>query len=557
MDSAGQAKVGQSAGPQPPPAKPTQRPERTLTLLLVSTGITLAFIGSTVGALMLGELSGLPVEAGLSLFPSHPYLQIYGFIAQFVIGVDYSLLPRFKVGRLPAVFFGYAVYALTTAANVLFLLNSVFIQAAFPYDELGAILMLAGSLVFLSQVVALVVRPTGGFPEANPLIILSSVSLVLISFLLLFEGTGYSNDGDVFSPQLVYLALVGFAGSMIYAVEIRSVSFRQCDYRKRTVRLCSILQGLGIAGIFIGVVAGSMPASLLGAVLLLGAAVSQLVAIKALELAHPLMYRPAMTKMHFRIMRYNEVCILLAAAWLLFGSTLGIAWLGLGIGTFFVKDSFIHAIAIGFVGSTITCFAPMLLPGLLGHKGPATGLSFGPIAVLNVGVLVRILGNFQTLALQSPPAWESLSGALIIAAMVWFLVMLRGIGRPTRTALKKAATETFSLEQSKRIAEGRLTVTTRKTARDVTFPVWFVAREGSIYLLPVRGSSTNWFKYIVRNGRTKIDIGGQIFTGASSPIREGDKVKQIWDLFRDKYGDRNCKNFFDDRVDAAVRMSLE
>jgi len=557
MDSAGQAKVGQSAGPQPPPAKPTQRPERTLTLLLVSTGITLAFIGSTVGALMLGELSGLPVEAGLSLFPSHPYLQIYGFIAQFVIGVDYSLLPRFKVGRLPAVFFGYAVYALTTAANVLFLLNSVFIQAAFPYDELGAILMLAGSLVFLSQVVALVVRPTGGFPEANPLIILSSVSLVLISFLLLFEGTGYSNDGDVFSPQLVYLALVGFAGSMIYAVEIRSVSFRQCDYRKRTVRLCSILQGLGIAGIFIGVVAGSMPASLLGAVLLLGAAVSQLVAIKALELTHPLMYRPAMTKMHFRIMRYNEVCILLAAAWLLFGSTLGIAWLGLGIGTFFVKDSFIHAIAIGFVGSTITCFAPMLLPGLLGHKGPATGLSFGPIAVLNVGVLVRILGNFQTLALQSPPAWESLSGALIIAAMVWFLVMLRGIGRPTRTALKKAATETFSLEQSKRIAEGRLTVTTRKTARDVTFPVWFVAREGSIYLLPVRGSSTNWFKYIVRNGRTKIDIGGQIFTGASSPIREGDKVKQIWDLFRDKYGDRNCKNFFDDRVDAAVRMSLE
>ena len=363
--------MNQSPGQSTPP-KALQRPERTLTLLCVSTGILLAFIGTTVGALYLGMLSGVPV-GGTSLFPSHPYLQIYGFIALFVMGVDYSLLPRFKVGKLPSVFFGYVAYASISLANVFFLLYSI-LPPSFPYVAAGSIFMLGGSVVFLSQVVTLVVRPIGGFPEANPLIALSSISLVIISLLLAIESAGLPISGETFSPRMLYLALVGFAGSMIYAVEIRSVSFRQCNYRKQVAKLCWVLQGLGVAGMFAGAVMASMLVSLVGAILLLGAALSELVSIKILELAHPLMYRPAMTKMHFRIMRYNEVCILLASAWLLYGSVMGMVWLATGTDIFLVKDSFIHAIALGFVGSTIACFAPMLLPGLLGHKGPVTGL---------------------------------------------------------------------------------------------------------------------------------------------------------------------------------------
>ena len=547
-----QAGTGRGAVPSPPP-KTSQRPERALTLLSISTGILLAFISSTVGALFLGQLSGLPIEAGASLFPSHPFLQIYGFIALFVMGVDYSLLPRFKVGRLPSVFLGYAAYVSVTAANVFFLLYSILPPGSFQYVMAGALLMVTGSAVFLSQEVILVTRPSGGFPEANPLILLSSISLVMISLLLVIESAGYPLPGGMFSPQLVYLALVGFAGSMIYAVEIRSVSFRQCNYRKQVANLCWALQGLGIGGMFTGVVTRSNLLSLLGAVLLLGAALSELVSIKILELAHPLMYRPAMTKVHFRIMKYNEVCILLASGWLLFGSLMGMVWLATGTGTFLVKDSFIHSVAIGFVGSTITCFAPMLLPGLLGHKGPVTGLSFGPIVVLNVGVLIRVVGDFQALTLGAPPVWESLSGPFILAAMGWFLVMLRGVGKPVQAATQKKAPK-FDLAKSREVAEGKLTVTTRRTKRELTFPVWFVAQGTTVHLLPVNGSATNWYKNILKNGSVRISVAGHSYAGMAQPTQDKEKVKQAIELFKDKYGDRNCKNFFGDRADTVVSV---
>ena len=539
---------------RPSPPRSSQRPERTLTLLFISTGVVLAFIGSAIGALFLGQLSGLPIESGAGLFPSHPYLQIYGFIALFVMGVDYSLLPRFKVGRLPAVYLGYLAYALISGANISFLLYSILPSGSFPCIETGAILMFLGSLIFLFQVVMLVVRPTGGFPEANPLVVLSSISLELISVLLFIESTGHPLFGGVFSPQMIYLALVGFAGSMIYAVEIRSVSFRQCNYRKQVANACWVLQGLGIAGLYAGVMTASVLVSTMGAVVLFGAALSEMVSIKILELAHPLMYRPGMTKMHFRIMRYNEVCILLASGWLIFGSAMGLVWLWTGTTSFLVKDSFIHAIAIGFVGSTITCFAPMLLPGLLGHKGPVTGLSFGPVIAVNVGFLVRVVGDFQTSAQSSLPSWESASGPMVLLAMGWLLVMLLRIGRPARVTAQKKEPEKFSLAQTKGIGEGKITVVTRKTMKEVSLSIWFVVQDGTVYLVPARGSATNWYKNVLKNSRVRIDISGHPFDGTAVPIQDRERVTAIMSLFRDKYGDRNCRNFFADRVNVAVSV---
>ncbi|MDE1858052.1 MAG: hypothetical protein KGI26_03170, partial [Thaumarchaeota archaeon] len=276
--------------PHPLSAGHAQRPERTLTELFVITGVAFAFIGSAVGALYLGQLSGVQVGSTTGLFPSHPYLQVYGFLASFVVGIEYSLLPRFKVGNVPGVVFGYVAYALITSANVCFILYSVLPAESFPSMMVGSGLVLAGSIVFFSQAATLVSRPSGGFPEASPLIALSAASLVLMSFLMVVEAAWYPVLGETFSPQMVLLALVGFAGSMIYAVEIRSVGFRQSDYRKKWAKLCWALQGTGIGGLFVGVLAGSTAISLLGAAFLLGAAGSQLVAVKILELAHPLMH---------------------------------------------------------------------------------------------------------------------------------------------------------------------------------------------------------------------------------------------------------------------------
>ncbi|MDG6970679.1 MAG: hypothetical protein JRN54_06180, partial [Nitrososphaerota archaeon] len=56
-----------SIGRSSPPGS-SQRPERNLTLLFISTAVLLAFVGSTIGTLFLGQLAGLPIESGAGLF---------------------------------------------------------------------------------------------------------------------------------------------------------------------------------------------------------------------------------------------------------------------------------------------------------------------------------------------------------------------------------------------------------------------------------------------------------------------------------------------------------
>jgi hypothetical protein len=547
--------------PQPSgPARqePPQRPERRFTILLIVTAATLAFIGTTIGALVLAYLSGAPTGLAVPFFPSHPYLQIYGFVTEFVIGVAYSLLPRFKVGRFPDVSLGYLIYGTVTCANVLFVVSAV-IGHGQSLDILGSILILSGSLAYLYQVVELVRRPKGGFPETDPLIILSSVSLVLISILLLLGLEGMTGRGEVFSPELIFLALVGFAGSEVYAVQIRSVSFRQCNYRKRMARLASILQSAAVAAIFAAAVFPTLILQALGGALFLAAAFCVLFSIKILELAHPLMLRPAMTKMHYTIMHYNEVCILSAAAWLLFGCIAGIALMGFDLDSFFVRDSFIHSLAVGFIGSNIACFAPMLLPGLLGKKGPVTGLSYGPIALLDAGVMVRLAGNFETLQTSSPPLWESISGLLVIAAMVWFLVMLKNVGRkpPAAAAPTIRAAGPFTIDSAANAIEIRLTVTGRKTAREFELPTWFVFKDGAVWLLPVKGQSTGWYKNILHTPRVKVGVAGHSVMGSAQQVTDSRQVRRVIDWFRDKYSDRNYQNFYANRVDVAVKVALD
>ncbi len=45
-----------------------------------------------------------------------------------------------------------------------------------------------------------------------------------------------------------------------------------------------------------------------------------------------------------------------------------------------------------------------------------------------------------------------------------------------------------------RASEITLSVKGRKSGRDIPRPVWFVHEGNTLYLLPVQGSDTNWYK---------------------------------------------------------------
>jgi len=43
-----------------------------------------------------------------------------------------------------------------------------------------------------------------------------------------------------------------------------------------------------------------------------------------------------------------------------------------------------------------------------------------------------------------------------------------------------------------------LTVKGRKSGQDISRPVWFVHEDEKLYLLPVQGSDTNWYRNVLK-----------------------------------------------------------
>jgi hypothetical protein len=50
-----------------------------------------------------------------------------------------------------------------------------------------------------------------------------------------------------------------------------------------------------------------------------------------------------------------------------------------------------------------------------------------------------------------------------------------------------------------RYREITITVTGRKSGRDISVPVWFVFENDKLFLLPVHGSDTQWYKNVLKH----------------------------------------------------------
>ncbi len=59
-----------------------------------------------------------------------------------------------------------------------------------------------------------------------------------------------------------------------------------------------------------------------------------------------------------------------------------------------------------------------------------------------------------------------------------------------------------------RSREINIAVTGRKSGRTISIPVWFVLEDEKVYLLPVKGSDTQWYKNVLKNPSIRIDAGG-------------------------------------------------
>jgi len=99
--------------------------------------------------------------------------------------------------------------------------------------------------------------------------------------------------------------------------------------------------------------------------------------------------------------------------------------------------------------------------------------------------------------------------------------------------------------------EIEITVTGRKSGHAITNPVWFVVDANNVYLIPVEGSDTQWYKNILKNPSIRIHAKDLDAEFKAVPIDNPDQVANAVSKLREKYGPADVKKYYS-KLDVAV-----
>jgi deazaflavin-dependent oxidoreductase (nitroreductase family) len=102
-----------------------------------------------------------------------------------------------------------------------------------------------------------------------------------------------------------------------------------------------------------------------------------------------------------------------------------------------------------------------------------------------------------------------------------------------------------------RYREINITVTGRKSGRTISIPVWFVWEDARLYLLPVQGSETQWYKNVLNNPMIRIDARGAEAEVKVALLTDATQVSSVVEKFRVKYGTNDVKKYYT-KFDVAV-----
>ena|SRR6266700_7073749 len=109
--------------------------------------------------------------------------------------------------------------------------------------------------------------------------------------------------------------------------------------------------------------------------------------------------------------------------------------------------------------------------------------------------------------------------------------------------------------QLEEASEINITVTGRKSGRSISRPVWFVWQDGTLYLLPVKGSETQWYKNVLQNPSLQIEAGGTKAEVQAAPVTGKTEVSDVVAKFRAKYAG-DVKKYYS-KFDAAVVAKID
>jgi len=101
----------------------------------------------------------------------------------------------------------------------------------------------------------------------------------------------------------------------------------------------------------------------------------------------------------------------------------------------------------------------------------------------------------------------------------------------------------------------KISVVGRKSGQTISIPVWFVLEGDKLFLLPVKGSETQWYKNVLKNSSIRINARGVEGEFRAVPVTEAKAVKSVVEKFREKYGAKDVKKYYA-KFDVAVSVEL-
>jgi deazaflavin-dependent oxidoreductase (nitroreductase family) len=122
--------------------------------------------------------------------------------------------------------------------------------------------------------------------------------------------------------------------------------------------------------------------------------------------------------------------------------------------------------------------------------------------------------------------------------------------------VKMAGSKDSLKDRLARYREIKISVIGRKSGKIISIPIWFVLEGERLYLLPVQGSETQWYRNMLKNPSIRIDARGVEAEFRAKPITDAEKVKSVVEKFREKYGAKDVKKYYS-KFDVAGVVEFE
>jgi len=104
-------------------------------------------------------------------------------------------------------------------------------------------------------------------------------------------------------------------------------------------------------------------------------------------------------------------------------------------------------------------------------------------------------------------------------------------------------------------SEITITVTGRSSGRPISLPIWFAVEGNMLYLIPLKGSDTEWYKNVRKTLTLRLEARGKTLTATARILTDSAHLDHVLELFRNKYG-RNVKSYYP-KYDVVVEVPLD